>query len=296
MILSAYLINGQPVGTVVTYYTDAELNGNPPFKVEETLSQGYADISSITNWDRFRGATGKDIKFIKRQIQLLCQGIGYNNLPLNEQILANKYFASGVEYFNSEVSAAEQDAFFLNFYKLLSDEARRDRDLAVTGLMVKWLYTGQLSLDSTNQLISASKNLRTDYLRDGVEGIGYGDAVSGIINFCENSNAYAPFSIVDVDKNAKVFSVAGNKTTSFVAGNKFRIKGSTGNDGYYTIVSSAYNNTNTTITVTEAVASSVADGSAYVNGFLSYEGTTDLMQADILDIYINGNYALESGN
>lgn len=290
MILSAYLINGEPVGTVVTYYEPSQLNGNPPFKVEQTLSQGYADISSITNWDRFKGATGKDIKFIKRQINLLRESVGYNNLSLEEKILSNKYFASGVEYINAEVSAQEQSEFFYNFYKPLSDDARKDRDLAVSALMVKWLYTGQLSLESTDSLIKSSKNLRTDYIRDGVEGIGYGDDSDGLINFCENSSNYVPLGIVGVDKNAKMFSVLGDKTSVFIENKKLRILDSTGNNGNYTVVSSVFDSTNTNITVVESIPSNVADGDIYVNGFLFYDGTTKQMQSEILDIYVNGNY------
>jgi len=292
MILSAYLINGEPVGTVVTFYLESQLNGNPAFKVEETLSSGYADISSITNWDRFSGATGKDVKFIKRRIDLIRQSIGYNNLSLEEKILTNKYFASGVEYINGEVSAQEQSNFFSNFYKPLSDDTRRDRDLAVTALMVKWLYTGQLGLIPTNELISASRNMRTAYIRDGVEGIGYGDSVSGVLNFCENSNAFAPNAIVGVDKNAKIFFVSGNHISIFTTDSKLRILDSTGNNGTYTVISSVFDNTNTNITVVEAISSDVADGDIYTSGFLFYDDTTKAMQSDILDIYVNGNYNL----
>lgn len=292
MILSAYLIDGEPVGTVVTFYLDSQLNGNPAFKVEQTLSPGYADISSITNWDRFRGATGKDVKFIKRQINLIRESIGYNNLPLEEKILANKYFASGVEYINSEVSAAEQSSFFSNFYKPLSDDARRDRDLAVSALMVKWLYTGQLSLGSTDALIKSSKNLRTDYIRDGIEGIGYGDGSDGIINYCENSSTYLPFGVIGIDQNTKVFSVLGDKTANFQANQTFRILSSTGNDGIYTVVSSVFDNTNTNITVVEVIPSAVVSGNIYTKGFLFYDGTTIAMQSEILNIYVNGDYNL----
>jgi hypothetical protein len=68
------------------------------------------------------------------------------------------------------------------------------------------------------------------------------------------------FAITASDpSNPYTFTVAGDKTTIFVAGTVFTVTGSTGNDGTYTVVSSAFGAA-TVITVTEVVASAVGDG------------------------------------
>lgn len=290
MLLTAYLIDGQPVGAVLKTWLLSDLGGNPSFKVESSVSTGYADISSITNWDSFGKMTEKDFKVIKNEIKLICVAIGYNNLSLYEKILANKYFASGVEYNNSQVGASEQDQFFYNFFKPNSDQARQQRDVAVSGYMMKLIYTGQLDYAVLCNLVEAARSFRVNYLRDGITGIGYGDAIEGILNFIENDNGFSPYDIVGVDTSAKTFSVAGDQTAKFVQGKKLRVRLSTGNNGLYTIVSSSYDNTNTIIVVSEAIPDGTADGKIYLNGFFFYTGTTTTMRDSIFNIYWNGDY------
>jgi hypothetical protein len=57
--------------------------------------------------------------------------------------------------------------------------------------------------------------------------------------------------------------VAGDVTSSFPAGFRFTVVGSTGNNGIYTVKNggSTFSGGNTTIPVNEAVVSAVADGS-----------------------------------
>lgn len=290
MKLTAYLIDGEPVGKIVVSYDEEQLNGNPPFKAEESVSSGYEDISSITYWDMFGSWTGKDFKVIRYQINLLRISIGYANLSLEEKILANKYFASGVEYFNAQVTPTEQEAFFRNFLKPNSDIARKSRDLAVTGWVNTRVYTGILDFGVVNQLILYSENLRTKYLRDGTSGIGYGDTIEGIVNFVMNDNGFTPFTIVGVNTITKTFSVAGDKTAEFYADKVMRIRLSTGNDGAYTVVSSVFDATNTNIIVAEAIPNATADGKIYVRGLMYYAGLTFAMQTELYNIYWNGIY------
>ena len=57
------------------------------------------------------------------------------------------------------------------------------------------------------------------------------------------------FSIVDADEIANTFTIAGEKMGLLTAGDTFNIINSTANDGEYTVVSIAYNGTNTVISV-----------------------------------------------
>lgn len=73
-----------------------------------------------------------------------------------------------------------------------------------------------------------------------------------------NSTTYAITAAVIATKK---FTIAGDYTSTFTAGEVFDVTGSTLNDGTYTVVSSELVATATVITVSEAVASATADGS-----------------------------------
>jgi len=290
MLITAYLINGQSVGVDLSSWLTEDLNGNPAFKAEDSVSEGYADITSITSWDRFGLDTGKDFKVIKYQIYLLRIALGYENLSLEEQIITNKWFASGVEYINAQVPTSEQKIYFTEFFKPGADGARQQRDVAVSSYMMQLVYTGQFDYLVLCDLIQNARSLRTEYLRDGVTGIGYGDAVDGVVNYTKNDGGYSPMDILGVNVNTKTFSVFGDKTSRFVSNYKFRVRNATGNDGLYTIVSSSYDNTNTNVVVSEVIPSSTADGKIYTGGFMYYEGVTQQIVDDVFDIYWNGIY------
>lgn len=67
------------------------------------------------------------------------------------------------------------------------------------------------------------------------------------------------FAITGVNTGTKTFTVAGNRSGVYAAGDTFTITGSTGNNGTYTVVSSTYTSS-TAIVVSETVPSAVVDG------------------------------------
>lgn len=247
-------------------------------------------VSSITNWDKYGKELGKDVKFIKNEINKLRIETGYSNLSISEKIIANKYFASGVEYVNSEVSESEQDYYFDNFYKQEMDLSRLKRDLSLSKYFVRKIYTGIVSQSVIDRLIEDSRLIRINWLRDGTAGIGYGDTIDGVINFVKNDGEFSPLAIIGVDTVTKTFSVAGDKTEEFYADKIIRIHSSTGNDNGYTVVSSSCDTTNTHIVVVEEIPSATIDGNIYIRGLLWYEGLTLTMQDELFDIYWNGIY------
>ena len=256
----------------------------------DTLPIDYTDITSVTNIDMYWGLSNRDYKFAKYEMVLLVQSIGYVNLSTAEKILANKWFASGVEYNNSEVTTSQQNAFFNDFVKPNSDHSRVYRDLVVTQWFIQRLYTGVLLQSVIDDLIKTAEGLRTKYLRDGTTGIGYGDTIEGVINFVKNDSSFLPFSIVAVNTGTKTFSVDGDETIEFPTDKIIRIHSATGNDGAYTVVSSSFDNTNTNIIVAEVIPNATADGDIYVDGLMWYEGLTFSMQDDIYNAYWNGIY------
>jgi len=67
-------------------------------------------------------------------------------------------------------------------------------------------------------------------------------------------------TITAVDQPGKIFKHTGDVSTHYVAGDVFKVMGSTGNDGYYTVVSCVFIGGITEITVLESIPSAVADG------------------------------------
>lgn len=71
--------------------------------------------------------------------------------------------------------------------------------------------------------------------------------------------------ITAVDQGTNVFTLGTTDLTAkFPVGSSFRVSGSTGNDGRYTVTAVAYA-TNTTVTVQEEIPSATADGDAYAS-------------------------------
>lgn len=71
MLLTAYLIGSDPVGTVVSDWNGSQLNGNPAFLVESVVSTGRGDISNMGNWNKWGSATGSDHLKVRSEIQKL---------------------------------------------------------------------------------------------------------------------------------------------------------------------------------------------------------------------------------
>lgn len=67
-----------------------------------------------------------------------------------------------------------------------------------------------------------------------------------------------------VTTGTKTFRVTGNATALYTAGRTFEVINSTGNNGTYTVVSSAFVTPNTNIVVSEVVPSAVADGTTSI--------------------------------
>lgn len=71
-LLTAHLIDGEPVGTVVKHYS----NITTPFKIENTPSPGYTDISSVKNWWEFGQDLNRDYSFVRDEVNKLIKQKG----------------------------------------------------------------------------------------------------------------------------------------------------------------------------------------------------------------------------
>ena len=85
-------------------------------------------------------------------------------------------------------------------------------------------------------------------------------------------------AITAVDTGTKKFTIAGNYATRFkyLTAYKFRVTGSIGNDGVYTVSTATDVSATTEIVVTEAVPSAVADGSINIGTISGIDGALKL--------------------
>lgn len=96
------------------------------------------------------------------------------------------------------------------------------------------------------------------------------------------------YDITAVDTSAETFTIAGNHADKFATGVKFAVEGSTGNDGDWTVSSSANSGSNTIITVTGNITDATADGRILPKQFqlfaTYYSGESESWNEDRKDI------------
>lgn len=133
---------------------------------------------------------------------------------------------------------------------------------------------------STTQLTEAMNNALGDF-RDTVDDMlstPAGGEAAGVRYIVTSAGSDAITAAVSADKT---FTVAGDSTSTYVADVILTVKGSTGNDGNYTVVSSELDTGNTVITVSETVANETADGTIYYAGATFNEiGIDNIVETD----------------
>jgi len=189
--LLAYQINGQTIGTELTGWSEHELNGNEPFIIifdEDPISEGYVDISTIENWDRFGITTGNDYLVTKDQIKKIMLEKNWTGLTSQEKDLCIKYYAlpdfeQPAIYLMMEQGMSQaqaQQTIIINWHvhhrKLL--EVCRERWFYVKLVVASYLnfYDAEELMDLTNPLIF-------NFIECGRFGKEYGDQRSGLLDF-----------------------------------------------------------------------------------------------------------------
>jgi hypothetical protein len=79
-------------------------------------------------------------------------------------------------------------------------------------------------------------------------------------NYLEAWLPFLGFTINSLDQGLKQFVIVGDSTGEMYAGVIVEVIGSSGNNGYYTVVAAVYSSPNTTVTVAESIPDSGADG------------------------------------
>jgi hypothetical protein len=111
-----------------------------------------------------------------------------------------------------------------------------------------------------NQLVKMGNSSGQDTELDAGDSIDVpGDALGDIYV----KGTPTGFDITDVIQGSKLFKFLGDQSDRIVAGDKISIVGSTGNDGFYTVVDATFATGKTTVEVSEAIPNATADGDLF---------------------------------
>lgn len=197
-ILLGYQISGQTVGIDINTWSDADLNGNKPFKFiysGQTISSGYTDISSIINWNKYGCQVVNDYLVCKHEIKDLVVEKGWSNLTNTEKDLAIIYYSypdttTAVIYLMGKGYSQAQ----AQGYVLLS--WHRHHGNVMNSCKQRWFYAKfivpqYLSFNDAEDLLNTVEPLVFAYNDMGRLGINYGDKRDGIMDYIESTNAFA---------------------------------------------------------------------------------------------------------
>jgi hypothetical protein len=179
-----------------------------PVQFSETLTQGWTDITSITNIDKYGTASGKDYKYVRKEIKTLVYAIAgadlsnWNNLSAPEKVMASKYFVVPKSYRDLVHTDSEQIEYGIGFNtkSIESRISRRAKAISV-------IYNGLAMSDADETIddVSNTSNLLYKYINFGREGTVEGNP-EALFDYLEarTGTAYATTGL-----KAKAFTPIG---------------------------------------------------------------------------------------
>ena len=174
MKLYAYVLKGTPL-IDLPHWTINQLEGNAPFIASPTLPLGdYVYVSSIENWKRFGRRANKDYKFVRNEIKLLVNTIGWDNLTESEQKISARLFVIDETKRSTLFTIKRQIklGFIFHGYSIKTRDQRWS--LAEMELMNRLTK-------SDWRIVAAdlnANNLVKQYIDNGLEGTVEGDAAA----------------------------------------------------------------------------------------------------------------------
>lgn len=150
MKITAYLINGIPVSNLEKWTGD-QLNGNPSFKMEESVSSGYEDITSIISWDK-----SGFLDWSRRRDEIVplfysiagLQLENFSSLSIEEKLIGCKYFLIPLEIRTQIISDA-QDSINWEFLLIETKISRVDCIESMRKKVGECIRIGSLTLEQT---------------------------------------------------------------------------------------------------------------------------------------------------
>jgi len=127
MNIFAYNLNSGIIGLNISTWNKNDLDGNSPFTTSASTSvEGYSNITSIENWDKFGGYVDYKHCKIKREIKDIYEnqtGATWSAYTLNEQKVIAKYFIVDKEKRDEVLTYEEQEENnHFKIYDFLSDD------------------------------------------------------------------------------------------------------------------------------------------------------------------------------
>ena len=196
--LLGYQISGQTVGVDLSGWNDADLNGNPAFKVicsGTTVPSGYTEIDTIENWNRFGLQVANDYSVVKFEIKDIVGILSWTGLTNTEKDLAIKYFAypdptTAVIYLMTTKgwSQAQAQGFVLQSW-------HKHHLKNIVAYTQRWNYAKFtvlqfLSRADGEDLFNTVKTLVDLYIEVGILGIEYNDSSDGLVDYIYSVNGF----------------------------------------------------------------------------------------------------------
>jgi hypothetical protein len=194
--LLAYQISGQTVGIDIKSWNTDDLNNKAPFMIinsGDTIPVGYANISSIVNWDSFGEGYANDYLVVRFEIKALLLEKGWANLTNTEKDLCIKHYVGdttdaviylmGNGYPQEMAQGFVLQAWHKYHAKLL--EACQQRLY-----YLKFIAPQFLSLEDSEKLFDNAQMLIYEFTQLGRFGLANGDKKSGIVDYLMSTNAY----------------------------------------------------------------------------------------------------------
>lgn len=112
--LLVYLLDGKRLNIDIFNWNYSDLNGNKPWIVADEVVEGYADISTIANWDSI-GRDLKDYSFVRNEIKNLYDFLGNENIGEDEAKILCQLFILPKERRDIFYTEEEQKILWINF-------------------------------------------------------------------------------------------------------------------------------------------------------------------------------------
>lgn len=196
--LLAYQISGQTIGIDIQTWNTDSLGNNAPFKIiisGQSISTGYVDISSITNWNTFACSIVNDYLVCKNSIKEIVVEKAWSGLTNTEKDIAIKYYAypdsmSAVIYLMTIKGMTQLQA-----QGFLLQQWHRHHGNVMNSCKTRWYYVKftvpmYLNFDDAEDLLNTVEPLVFAYNDMGRLGINYGDKRDGIMDYIESTNAF----------------------------------------------------------------------------------------------------------
>ena len=177
--------NGKTIDDDGTLDYNSLTIGLPIFLIEEIVSSGYKDISSIKNWAKYRHSLKRDYKFARERIKesYIAKG-GWSNLDIEEKEIISQFFLTQKSKRDEIYSTEEQIIFGHSFHhnSVISRVSRTDK-------IMEEIFS-RISDTSENKNIindiTGSSQILERYIKFGREGTLEGDTGSGAFDYLES--------------------------------------------------------------------------------------------------------------